>query len=179
MGRPDMDKLNIAGCYGDNTEVYTSKGWIPFEYAVASDKTKYACILDNGIKFCVADNTVDDLYGGDFFYVPVGDNILKLTRGHHLWGRDIDTPPKEDDFNNDGYRFISTDELIEKHEVIYVLCGYMGEDYNSYTFIEQCVFVNQIRIVRAKSLEHIYCAIVPGHRLYVRRFGKNGIWSGN
>ena len=108
------------GCYSDDTEVLTSKGWKLFKDVEPEDLL--FCLDDNG-KVSFENQTeekVEKRFKGDLLHFETTNLDLLVTPDHRMWVYDYDKRSKDSKI----WKFLRADELKNSRYVFNKTCSY-------------------------------------------------------
>lgn len=83
-GIPSLDAVPDE-CYDDETEVFTSQGWLP--WAEADLSTEFACLIDGRMEYHRAYRVLHQIYNGKMYGIRTRTLDCLVTPGHRHWVR--------------------------------------------------------------------------------------------
>jgi len=160
----------IAGpeCFDKYTEVYTSNGWIKWDKV--DETTLFACVIGNKLRFERPLKLVKEMYSGRLLGIKTDELDILVTPTHRHYVRLL-SGLSGFDFRYAcdiyGSKFlIKVEPNIDK----LIKLGYLSDI--------ECM-IDSTSHYLAEYSDYVYCAVVPGGRLLIRRGECIPYWSGN
>lgn len=155
-------------CFDSHTEVYTSRGWIPF--TLASVNTEFACLVDGKLEYHKPERVVHERYRGTMYGAHNREVNFLVTPGHRILGYSAE------EFVDSGCVVEIATAWTLWGKSFYIPFGSISSDGE--------VTKKSVKIAPADWFTQpydglVHCATVPGGMLYTRRQGSPGVWTGN